>query len=469
MLRSCVGVLLGINYTGSNLKEVTMKKFDVVVVGGGPAGVTAALSARITYPNTSVALIRKEKIAMIPCGIPYVLHSLNSVDENVLPDSPLRGRSVEIIVDEVLGRDGNVLSLASGEKLEYGKLVIATGSSPVVPRIEGIDKAGVFFVRKDYEYLKKFREAAERARNVAVVGGGYVGVEVADELIKAGKEVAIIELLPEILGSSLDPEFAELVRDELVQRGAKVYTGTAVDSLVGNEKVTAVRLVDGKEIPADMVVISAGYEPNLSLAEKLGLEVRQGFGIVVDEYLRTSEKDVYAVGDCAAKRSSYTGDYSRIMLASTAMAQGRLAGSNLFQIKVLKTFQGTLGSFCTKVGHLAVGVTGLTEEQAKKLKVQYVVGKTQTVDRHPGKLPGASKITMKLVYARYSHVLLGAQVAGGDSVGELVNMLSVVIQNKMTDMEIDALQIGTHPLLTPSPIAYPVINATVDAIMKWYQ
>jgi len=150
------------------------------------------------------------------------------------------------------------------------------------------------------------------------------------------------------------------------------------------------------------------------------------------------------------------------------MSQGRLAGSNLFSINIMKTFSGTLGSFATKVGHLALGVTGLTETQAKSMGVEYVVGWADSVDRHPGKLPGSSKMSLKLIYAKYSHILLGAQMLGGDSVGETINMLSVMIQKKMTDMEIDTLQIGTHPLLTPSPLGYATIGATVDAIMKWY-
>jgi pyruvate/2-oxoglutarate dehydrogenase complex dihydrolipoamide dehydrogenase (E3) component len=155
------------------------------------------------------------------------------------------------------------------------------------------------------------------------------------------------------------------------------------------------------------------------------------------------------------------------MLASTAMSQGRLAGSNLFSINIVKSFPGTLGAFATKVGGTALGAVGLTEAQAGQMRLEYVVGRSETMDHHPARLPGSSRVVMKLLFARYSHVLLGAQVIGGDSVGEVINMLSVMIQKKMTDMEIDTLQIGTHPLLTPSPLAYAVITATVDAILKW--
>ncbi|RKZ23980.1 pyridine nucleotide-disulfide oxidoreductase, partial [bacterium] len=186
-------------------------------------------------------------------------------------------------------------------------------------------------------------------------------------------------------------------------------------------------------------------------------------------YMRTSMKDVFAVGDCTAKRHFLTGEYTKLMLASTAMAQGRLAGSNLFEIKVIKEFPGALGTFSTRICDVAFASVGLTESDAKRAGIDYVVGTNEAVDRHPGKLPDASRIYIKLIFARYSHQLLGAQIKGGVSAGEMINMLSVMIQNRMTDMEIDTLQIGTHPLLTSSPIAYPVINATVSAIMKWYK
>jgi pyruvate/2-oxoglutarate dehydrogenase complex dihydrolipoamide dehydrogenase (E3) component len=216
------------------------------------------------------------------------------------------------------------------------------------------------------------------------------------------------------------------------------------------------------------VIISIGFKPDLRLARKFGLEINEEFGVIVNEYMKTSDDDIFAAGDCVAKRSYLIGDFRRIMLASTAMSQGRLAGSNLFSINILKVFNGTLGSFATKVGNVAVGATGLTETRAKGIKLEYCVGIAETVDRHPAKLPNASKMRVKLIFAKHSHILLGAQVSGGDSVGECINMLSVMIQKNMTDMEIDTLQIGTHPLLTPSPLAYGVINATVDAIMKWY-
>jgi len=446
-----------------------MKEYDIVVIGGGPAGVQAAISARNSNPVKSIALIRKEKIALIPCGIPYIMHRLGSIDDDILPDALLQKNNTNIIMGEVVGKHEKILELKDGLQIKFDKLVLAAGSIPVKPAIPGIDSDNIYVLSKDYEYLKTMREDIKASRSVVIVGGGYVGVELADELVKSKLNVTFIEKLPRLLPTSVDPEFSDVLKGELDKQGVIVLTGVGVEGFIDNGKSVKVKLENGSVEEADKVIISIGFKPDISLAKVFNIEVDNKYGVIVDEYMKTSDDDIFAVGDCAAKRSCFAGDYRQIMLASTAMSQGRLAGSNLFSINIIKAFPGTLGSFATKVGNVALGVTGITETRAKKMKLEYVSGTTETVDRHPGKLTNASKMKVKLIFSKYSHVLLGAQVLGGDSVGECVNMLSVMIQKKMTDMEIDTLQIGTHPLLTPSPLAYGVINATVDSIMKWYR
>lgn len=155
-----------------------------------------------------------------------------------------------------------------------------------------------------------------------------------------------------------------------------------------------------------------------------------------------------------------------IKLASTAMAEGRLLGYNLYRLNIIKGVKGTLGTFSTSFGNLSLGATGLTEAAADALGFNYVTGVAKAPDRHPGKLKDASMLQVKLLFSADSHTLLGAQVAGGKGVGEIVNILSVMIQKGFTDTEINTLQLGPHPLLTSSPVVYPIINATVDALVK---
>jgi NADH oxidase (H2O2-forming) len=445
-----------------------MKKYDVVIIGGGPAGVTAALSAKNSYPGKNIALIRRDIKPMIPCGIPYILFSLNGVDENIMPDAPLSANKIDIINDEAVDRKDHTLILSGGEEIQYEKLVLATGSTAVMPKIEGNEIEGVYLVHKERNYLERFRTAVHKASKIVILGGGYIGVEVADELVKAKNKTTIVEMMPQLL-PTMDEEFGNKVKEILAAEGAEVITGKSIKKILGDKTVNGVELDDGSKINCDLVVISVGYKPNLELMKKIGIPFHEGRGVPVDNYLKTSETDVFAIGDCAMKYDFFTGDLSNIMLASTAMAEGRLVGSNLYSIKVIRQYQGVLGTFSTKIGKTAFAVSGLTEKRAKEKGLEYTVGISKAVDRHPGKLQGASEVYAKLIFSTYSHTLLGAQIYGGDSAGELINMVSVMILNKMTDTDINTLQIGTHPLLTSSPIAYPVINATINAITKWFK
>jgi len=445
-----------------------MERYDIVIIGGGPAGVQAAISARYSNPNARIGLIRREKKAMIPCGIPYTLHSLASVDDDILPDKPLDINRIELIVGEVVERLDHKLRLSDGRSVSFRRLVLATGSSPVVPDIPGMDLEGIHLVNKEYESICQLRREAEEANRVLIVGGGFIGLEMADELLQAGKQVTVVEKLPRFLAQSFDPEYGERAQRELERLGADIVLGQSVTHFIGDQAVAGVVLESGRQIPADLVIVSVGFAPRVDIPKMFGVQCLKGVGILVDEHMRTSEPDIFAAGDCTAHKNWITGNPFKVMLASTAMAQGRLAGSNLFNISLMTNFPGTLGTFSTRIGKLVLGVSGLTEQDANQMHLEYVTGKTKSPDRHPGKLEGASQIELKLLFSKHSNVLVGAQVIGGASAGELINMLSVMIQKRMTAMEIDTIQIGTHPLLTSSPLAYPVITATVDAIMKWY-
>lgn len=439
-------------------------KTDILIIGGGPAGFACARSAAHTYPDKDIVIVRRDPISVIPCGIPYVISSLEEVEHNILPDKGLEACGAKIVVDNVIGFDGKTALTESGEGISFEKLVLATGSRPKRPALDGTDLDGVMHIHKNFSFLGEMKQRIKDAENIFIIGGGFIGLEIADEILKQKKNVTIC-CRSRILRAAFDPEFCEQAIDEFEKMGARILSGTSIKSLQGKGRVSGVQLGSGEIVPADLVVFAIGYDANIELGERLGLELQNGY-IKTDEYLRTSKPDVFAVGDCAVKREYFSRVQVNLMLASTAMAEGRLAGSNLYELNLIREVKGTLGTFSTSFGDLSLGATGLTETQAVKLGFNYITGNASAPDRHPGKIKDATMMHVKLVFSANSHTLLGAQVSGGKSVGEVINILSVMIQKGFTDTEIDTLQLGTHPLLTSSPVAYPIINATGDALMK---
>jgi pyruvate/2-oxoglutarate dehydrogenase complex dihydrolipoamide dehydrogenase (E3) component len=296
-------------------------------------------------------------------------------------------------------------------------------------------------------------------KKVVVIGAGFIGVEFSDELMKNGHEVTLIEKEKDILCTAFDEEIASRVASILTDRGVKIITGNGINEVTGTSKVKGVKLENGDELEADAVILSMGYVPNTELAGKSGIYVDESGFIAVDEYMRTHEKDVFAIGDCAQKRDFITRKRVPTMLASTACAEARVAGMNLFNIHVVKTFSGTIGIYSTAIGEFGFGTAGITEKRAMEEDIAVVTGLFEGVDHHPGNLPDTHKQMVKLIVAKYSGVIIGGEVIGGLSAGELTNVIGLAIQNRMSVNSLLISQIGTHPCLTASPAAYPLIKA----------
>jgi len=441
-----------------------MRETDVLIVGGSAAGLTAAITARRHYPYVSITLVRRESQAVVPCGIPYLFGTLGSCDKNLMSDELLERNRVDLLVDEVtaINGTGKTATTADGELIRWRKLVLATGSRPIVPPIAGVDLPGVYTVQKDVGYLNRLLEAVAQAQDVVVIGGGLIGLELADELRKRGRRVTVVEILCRCLELVYDDDLTERAEQELARLGINVRTGARVTAIEGDGKVKAVRLDTGEQLRADLVVLSVGAQPNVALAESAGLCLVDG-GIWVDRYLRTSNPDVFAAGDCAAKTSYLTGMPAATRLASTATAEARVAGANLFQLR--REFPGVVGVYSTKIGDLAMGLAGLGERAASAVGLSYVVGTAEAPDRHPASMPGAKLLKVKLVFTRHSGQLIGGQAYGGDSVGELINLIAVMVQRRMTAEDIATFQMGTHPALTASPVTYQLSNAAEMALV----
>jgi len=440
---------------------------EVVIVGGSTAGFICSLTARRFYKDAKITVVRREKKALVTCGIPYIFGTLFNIEKDLLPDKLLTDNDIELVIGEVksIRRDEKAVILSSGQKINYDKLVLATGSVPAKPPIPGIDLENVFFAKKDPDYLKKLLVKLEGAKDVVVIGGGFVGVEFAEQFRKRGLDVTIVELLPHCLQLNLDDEFCIRAEEKLRELGVRVITGERVEEIVGRDgKVAGVRLAGGERLKADMVLVAVGVRPEISLAREAQLKIGEGGGVWVNEYMQTSDADVFAAGDCAEKYSFFTKRPANLRLASIASREAKIVAANLFQLRVKNL--GTIGCFATMIGDLGLGAAGLTERAAREAGFDVIIGVATTTDKHPGAMPGAKNLKVKLMFDRASKTIIGGEVAGGVTAAELANIISAMIERRMTIEEIAFSQYGTHPALTASPRTHPIAYAAEDALLK---
>lgn len=449
-----------------------MRKTDVLVIGGGASGLQAAITIKTTYPEKEVVLVRKEKQVLIPCGIPYLFGTLEDTSKDILPDKLLTGVGVEIVIDELVDIhvEDHACGFASGDFINYSKLILATGSVPTKPTwLKGAGLKHVYTIPKDKVYLDAMLASLSTLKEVLVVGAGFIGVEVSDELNKRGYKVTLLEIEKQILNRAFDPEFGKIAEEHLSERGVNVVTGKGIAEIQGKDgSVQSVVLSTGEKLSADAVILSMGYAPNTAIAQKAGLPLNEFGFIRVCEYMRVlpCNSDIVAVGDCAEKRDFITRKLDRTMLASTACAEARTAGMNLYFLSPCKPFTGTIAIYATAIGPHAFGTAGITEEKAIQENFSVVCGSFTGMDTHPGNLSHTHKQTVKLIVASDCGMILGGEVYGGPSIGELTNAIGFLIQNRVTVKQLLTMQIGTHPLLTGSPAGYPLIKAAEVIVKK---
>ncbi len=443
-------------------------KYDIIVIGGSAAGLIAAITSKKIHKEKKILVIKKQDKELVPCGIPYVFHTLDGVDKDFMGiEEKFKKMGIDLLIDEVI--DGNTkekkILTKSGNEYFYDKLIISTGSTPAVIPIPGKELENVLVIPKDHKYLENSREKISESNNIVIIGGGFIGVEVADEIIKSGKRVVLIEAMKHLLPASFDEDFGNIAKEEIEKDGVEVLLNTKVAKIEGTKRVEKVILENGEEIEADLVILATGYKPNIELAKKLALKITDFGFIETDEYMRTSAKDVYAAGDCVQHKDFFTGKPSRLMLASAAVFDARIAASNLYKLRVVRTSMGSLNAYSTMIGSKAFAAAGITEKVANIEGFDIVIGRAEVMDRHPGKFADATKMVVKLIFAR-SGILLGAQIVGGKSVGEIINIVSLAIQMGATANDIFTMQIGTHPLLTAAPTTYPLSMAAEQAISQ---
>jgi len=446
-----------------------MKKYDVIIIGAGPAGIITGTTAKKAYPGKTMLMFKEEEKGLVPCGIPYIFHSLNGVEQNMMGPKPFIDLGGEVLTDRVVNVDvkNSTLQTVSGQEFGFDKLVFATGSKVMVPEfIPGYNLQNVFYIKKSYNYINHLFEELKTKKDIVIIGGGFIGAEVAEQLaLNPGKNITLVESEEFCFSKAFSRDLSAIATKALSDTKVKVLTSTRVEKVIGeNGIVSSVALNTGEIISCDAVIMAIGYRPNSELAKKAGLELNKRGAIKVDNYERTEIQNICAVGDCSQTTGFLTGRSDTVLLASTATAEARVLGHNLFGVKIRKTFNGTIAVFSTEINGLAMAAAGVNESNAAAANIKIVSAMFSDFDTHPAAFKDTSALTLKLYASPCDGSILGGEVWGSKTAGEIINTISLAIQKGVSVFELISFQIGSHPLLTSAPTKTILIKAAEKII-----
>lgn len=425
----------------------------VLVLGGVAAGTKiAAKLMREDRANEVIVLNKGKNISYAGCGLPYYVGHVIENKEELIVNTPLKYEKltgvkvlteVEAINVEPEAKKVTAVDLKTQETKEYtyDKLVIAVGASPVKPPIEGCDLENVFFMRTPEDAIR-LRETIDGGgiKKAVVVGAGYIGLEIAENLKTLGVRPFVLDMAPQILAPGFDKEMADYAEGKLSESGIPVVTGVAVTAIEGNGKVEKV-VTSKKAYKADLVVLSAGIRPNTAFLKDTGLKMFKGT-ILTNEYGETNLPDIYAAGDCAMVHNAITGKAAWSPMGSTANIAGRVIAQNMMGAKI--SYRGTLGTAVCKLPGINVGRTGLTEVQAKEEGFDPISVVT-IVDEKAHYYPGAGLLAVKMIADRKTERLLGVQVVGDGAVDKVVDIAVTGIMLKGTLTQLSDLDFAYAP------------------------
>jgi NADPH-dependent 2,4-dienoyl-CoA reductase/sulfur reductase-like enzyme/rhodanese-related sulfurtransferase len=426
----------------------------LVIVGGVAAGASAAAKARRCNEEADIVLYDMgADISYATCGLPYYLSGIISERKTLLVTSPeffkkrfnvnVRTHHQVLSIDRK-AQKVQVKNLTTGEIAEegYDRLILAMGATPIIPPIPGAMLPFVFTLKtledtdRIFTYLTNKKPAA-----AVVIGGGLIGMEAVENLVRRGIRTSVIELMPQVL-PFLDREMADVVQHQLRQKGVDLYLSQKVTVIEEREGRGWVRTDKGQELSADLVIMSVGIKPNTQLAQDAGLRCGSSGGIAVDEFMQTSDPNVLAAGDCVESLHLVSGKPVLIPTGSAANKEGRAAGANAMGRRI--AVKGFTGTVIVKVFDLAVGKTGLSEKEALQEGfsplVTYVLS-----DDHAGYYPGAETVQIKTIAERSSGRLLGSQIVGKQGVDKRIDVIATAIYNGMTQEDLLQLDLSYAP------------------------
>ena len=446
------------------------KDEHLVIIGGDAAGMSAAMQARRMRPELRITAFEEgPTTSYAACGMPYYVEGLVETADDLVArraevfrnkhdiDARVRHRveGIDMVKKTVLVRD-----LETGRTFDqaYDQLMVATGAIPIRPGLPGIEAEGVhtLSILPDGERIR--REVEERSpRSAVVVGGGYIGLEMAEALLARGLDVSVVELLPQVM-STLDEDMAGLVAGALEKMGVTLYLGEGVESFeTDGGRVTGVK-TSRRLLAADLVILAIGIRPNVALAEEAGIPLGETGAIRVDDSLRTGAPDVWAAGDCVESFHLVSGRKIFIALGTVANKQGRIAGINIGGGQA--RFPGVVGTAITKVGETEIARTGLTIREAGKLEIETVAAfhKGRTKARY---FPDAGPMAVKVVAEQGTGRFLGGQIVGAPGAGKRIDVLATALHAGLTVAEMRYLDLAYAPPV--SPVWDPILGAVGKA------
>ena len=390
-----------------------------IIIGGVAGGATAAARIRRLSEDAEIVLFEKGAyISYANCGLPYYIGGVIAEREKLLvqtPESFGQRFNIDVRVNSevtAINREDKSVTVKAPDGStyteSYDRLLLSPGASPVVPPLPGIDSEGIYTLRNvaDTDVIKA-RVASGGVKRAVIVGGGFIGLEMAENFSHAGAEVAVVEMAPQVMGP-VDFSMAQIVHQHLVEKGVRLYLDTAVASFARKGDEVEISFADGRKLMANMVILSIGVRPNTSLADAAGIELGPMRGIKVDEHLRTSDRNIYAVGDAIEFVHPVTGLTWLNYLAGPANRQARIVADNMV-LGDTEVYEGAIGTSIAKVFDMTVAATGLAAKRLKHDGIDYLTA-TIHPSSHAGYYPDALPMTIKIVFSPADGKLLGAQI-----------------------------------------------------------
>lgn len=447
----------------------------IVIVGGVAGGASTAARLRRLDEEAEIVIYEKgEHISFANCGLPYHIGGVIKEREKLLVQTPeaMEARfkikvkiNHEVIKIDRKARKVIVRDLIKEKELvdHYDYLLLSPGAEPFKPLIEGIDSNNVFTLRNipDTDQIMEYINR-NKPRRAVVIGGGFIGLEMAENLKEIGLDVAIVEMLDQVM-NSLDYEMAAMVHNYLRMKGINLYLKDGVKELKKEGATSKVILQSGKKITTDLVILAIGVRPMTNLARQAGLEIGKTGGIKVNEFLQTSDENIYAIGDAIEVTDHVSKTPALIPLAGPANKQGRIVANNIAGYK--DKYSATQGTAIAKIFELAVASTGNNEKQLKKHGISYRVSYTSS-NNHAGYYPGAKPMFIKIIFSPDKGRLLGAQIVGYEGVDKRIDILAVAVRQQLTVFDLQELELSYAPPFGSAKDPVNMAGYTAGNILK---